>query len=140
MAYTTFKDLELAAGGAARFLELTDWDGDGSPDLDVIARGQADADGFIDAHLRKFSPADLERLRSTPSDTIRGIAAAETIYQIRSPRHGASTEDLDARKQRIDTLREMRADKLRPDDEKKPRSSFVENDSDVSRENLKGQW
>lgn len=140
MPYTTYKDLEHAAGGPARFLELTDWDGDRSPDADVIAKGQADADGFIDAHLRKFSPTDLARLRTTPTDTIKGIAAAETIYQIRTKRHGVSQEDLTERKQRIETLKEMRSDHQRPDDQKAARSMFIENDSDMSRDKLKGQW
>lgn len=142
MPYTTYKDLEDAAGGAERFLQLADWDDDSAPDAGVIARAQADADGFIDAHLRKFSPADLERLRASPTATIVSIAAAETIYQIRSKRHGASQTDLDERKQRIETLRELRADKLRADDQKAPRARIVEPDEDatVTRKNTRGMW
>jgi phage gp36-like protein len=140
MAYTTTSDLQDAAGGAERYLELTDWNNDGTSDAAVVTRAQEDADGWVDAHLRKFSPADLAALRATPTATIRRIAAAETIALLRERRRGLATEDIELRKTRKVELEDMRADKLRPADSKTARATFVENDSDVSRDNLKGQW
>lgn len=140
MSYSTIEDLEAAAGGGERFRDLADWNGDNVADEAVVVRTQADADGWIDAHLRKFSPADLAALRASPTATIRRIAAAETIALLRERRHGLTSEEIDARKARRIELEDMRADKLRPSDTKTARATFVENDSDVSRDGLKGQW
>lgn len=140
MTYSTLSDLEAAAGGGSRLLDLADWNGDGQVDEDVVARTQADADGWIDAHLRKFAPADLAALRASPTATIRRIAAAETIALLRERRGMISPEDLELRKARRIELEDMRADRLRPADTKTTRTAIVENDGDVSRENLKGQW
>ena len=140
MAYTTQSDLDDAAGGAARLLELCDFDGDGAPDVSMIARAQAAADGFIDQHLRKYSPADLARLRATPTASIKRIAADETIFRMREQRRQVSDDDRKSQELRGKELQALRVDDLRPDDQKTPRATFVENDSDVSRETLKGQW
>lgn len=140
MAYTTQDDLNDAAGGAARFIELADWDADGTADADVVARAQADADGWVDAHLRKFAPADLAALRATPTPTIRRIAAAEVVALLRERRHGLTSDEIELRKARRIELEDMRADRLRPADVRSPRARTVENDGDVSREKLKGQW
>lgn len=140
MPYTTQIDLEDAAGGAARFVELADFDGDGVADAAMVARAQAAADGFVDAHLRKFSAADLERLRASPSDTIRRLAADETIFRLREHRRQIGDDDRESQKLRKAELEAMRADKLRPDDQKQPRARWVENDDPVSRKNTRGMW
>ena len=140
MAYTTESDLESAAGGRARYVELTDWDGDGAPDDADVALAQADADGVVDMHLRKFTPADLEALRATPTDSIKRIAAQETIYELRKKRGQVTQDDRDDHKERLLMLQDMCADRLRPADTKTARAVFIENDDDVSREGLKGMY
>lgn len=140
MPYTTQQDLDDAAGGSARFVELADFDGDGVADAAMVARAQAAADGFVDAHLRKFSPADLAALRATPTSTIKRIAADETIFRLREQRRQIGQDDRDSQKLRRDELAAMRTDDLRPADTKAPRAVFVENTDDVSREGLKGGW
>jgi hypothetical protein len=140
MSYATQSDLELAAGGAVRFVQLTDWDGDGTADAGVIAQAQAAADGLVDSHLRRFSPGDLAALRATPTDTIKRIAAAEAIFWVLEKRRAITKDDLDLRALRITELTDMRADKLRAADEKTPRATFIDNDSDVSRDGTKGMW
>lgn len=140
MPYTTQNDLDDAAGGAARFVELADFDGDGAADAAMVARAQDAADGFVDAHLRKFSPADLAALRVSPTATIKRIAADETIFRLREQRRQVGQDDRDSQKLRKEELEAMRADQLRPADTKTPRARFVDNDSDVSREGTKGMW
>lgn len=140
MSYTTTQDLETAAGGAARFLELTDWDNDGDSDAAIVAQAQSEVDGWIDSHLRRFSDADLARLRATPTPTIKRIAAAEVIFWLREKRNGLTPEEISLHEARERELVDMRADKLRPDDSKTPRASFIDNDSDVSRDGTKGMW
>lgn len=139
MPYTTQQDLEHAAGGFDRLVQLADWDGDGVPDATVLADAQAGADGFIDAHLRRFSAADLAALRASPTATIVRLAAKEAIFQIREARPASLTEDdIKLRDQRIEELRDMRADKLRAQDYKTPRAKFIENDGDFSRKKFDG--
>lgn len=140
MPYTTQAELELAAGGASRFKQLADWDNDTVVDAGVIAQAQSEADGFIDSHLRNFSPADLVALRAAPTASIKRLAAAETIFWLREKRQGVSEGDLDLRKMRVAELQAMHADELRPADSRTERARFVDNDDDVSREGTKGMW
>jgi hypothetical protein len=140
MAYTTQNDLNDAAGGAAKFVELADQDGDGVADAAMVLRAQAAADGFIDSHLRKFSPADLQALRATPTATIARIAADETIFRLREQRRQLTEDDWKAQEARRLELQGMRADDLRPADAKTPRARFVENCGDVTRKNSGGMW
>lgn len=140
MSYTTQQDLEHAAGGATRLVELADWDHDTVADPDVLDRAQREADGFVDMHLRRFSAADLAALRADPTDTIRRIASDEAIYQIKKRRGqvAITAEDIKDREARITELRDMRADKLRAQDQKTPRGRFVENDTDFARDKWGG--
>lgn len=140
MSYTTDEDIKTAAGGAVRLDQLADFDRDGVADADKIATAQAQADGWIDANLRKFSPADLARLRAAPTATIKRLAASEVIFILREWRQGIAADDLTLREQRIAELKEMRADQTRPDDVKSPRGSWVENDSDFSTNGFKGSF
>jgi hypothetical protein len=137
--YTTIADLNHAAGGADRLVELADWDGDGVADPAVLERAQLAADGFVDAHLRRFSAEDLAALRASPTETIKRIAAEETIYQIRRQRPASVTEDDEKHREwRTEELRDMRADKLRAKDTKTPRAVFIENDGEFSRKKFEG--
>src|SRR5690348_11284895 len=138
MAYTTQTDLEDAAGGPARLVELCDDDGDGVADAAKLVRAQAAADGFVDQHLRKFSAADLTRLRTTPTSTVKRLAADETIFRLREQKRQITDDDRLSQELRGKELQALRADQQRADDQKTARATFVENDSDVSREGLKG--
>lgn len=142
MSYASEDDIEMAAGGADALLALADWDGDGEPDEEVIARAQAAADGVIDGHLRlRMSAADLERLRETPGPLLSELAAAEAIYWMKKSRNMASAEDIEHRKERERQLDLMRAGQFRPDDKPNPqRATFVENDGPVTRKNTRGMW
>lgn len=143
MAYASQSDLDFAAGGAARWLQLTDWDGDGQVDASVVASATTAADGWIDGYLRLRHATPI----ASPSATLRLLAARETVYQLRASRGlvAITKEDLDERTQRIHELEAMRDGKLRPDEPLPApstaiRAVFIDNDDDVSREGTKGMW
>lgn len=143
MAYATQADLDFAAGGAERWLQLTDWNDDTVADASVVSAAQAAADGWIDGYLRMRYATPI----ASPSATLRLLSAREVIYQIKASRGtvAITKEDLDERTQRIEELKAMRDGKLRPDEplptpSTAVRAVFIENDDDLSREGLKGMW
>jgi phage gp36-like protein len=75
--------MQFAAGGAERFRQLTDWDADGTPDADVIARALAAADGFIDPIL--FARG-MGTSIAAPWPELVTLAAAEAVYQAKAAR------------------------------------------------------
>jgi phage gp36-like protein len=143
MAYAAQADIEFAAGGADRFKELADWNGDGTVDADVVTRAQTTADGWINGYLRLRFSTPI----ASPSATLKLIAADEAVFQIRKARGlvAITTEDLDQRTQRISELEAMRDGKVRPDEPNPApstaiRAVFHDNEDDLSREGLKGMW
>ncbi len=140
MAYTTQQQLEDAAGGAERFLQLADFDGDGAADTAMVARAVEAATGFVDKYLRKFSAADLEALRASPTSTVSAIAAEETIFRLRAYRQQVSDGDYKLQEMRQKDLAEISADRRRAADAKTARTTFVENDGDITRDGTKGMW
>ena len=140
MPYTTQSDLDDAAGGAARFIELADFDGDGAPDVAMVLRAQAAADGVIDAHLRKFSAGDLAALRTAPTPTIKREAADQTIFELRKHRRQIGEDDWKDQESRMKRLQAYSADELRLADTKTPRARFVENCGEVTKKNTGGMW
>jgi phage gp36-like protein len=141
MAYATQAQIQMAAGGPERFVQLFDWDRDGVADANVIAEAQARADGWIDGFLRlRFSTPV-----ANPSDTLVRLAADEAVYWCRKARgmNGLTPEDIQGRKDRELQLEAMRDGKLRPDEPLPAKSTaivatIVENCDPVSREGLKG--
>lgn len=113
MPYADQTQLQDAAGGAERFLALTDWNGDGAIDASVVAAAQADADGWIDG----FIPVQYSPPIANPSAALQALAAAEAIYRIRIKREMASLgpADLEFRKERERYLEMIRSGKIRPD-------------------------
>jgi phage gp36-like protein len=147
MAYTSITDLEMEAGGAQALTELTDWDGDGDRDANVVEHAQAKADGWIDGYLRnRYEPLPIPN----PSETLKRLAAEETIYWLKQARNrvGITEAEVMQRTDRERQLEQMRAGTLRPDaattvPSTAGRSKIIaaeDTDIAVSRENLKGQW
>ena len=146
MAYATQQDLEDAAGGAARFLELTDIDDDGAVDAAPVARAQAAAESWIDSFLSsRYAPLPL----AAPTPELRAIAAEETLFRLRQKKPGgASQNELEAHKDRVTQLQAYRSGGLRPDlpgvlrsDAGRARIVTSEDaGAIVSRESLKGMW
>ncbi len=143
MGYSTRQELEDAAGGAHKLVQLTDLDGTGAEDAGLVDRAQAKADGWIDARLRLRYKVPI----ANPTTSLRELAAEETLFQLRRARgkFAITPEDLDQREKRRLELEEYRTGKLRPDDPAPVKSSamksaIVEIGGDVTRDTLKGQW
>lgn len=141
MTYALQSHLAFAAGGDVHVLALTDWDGDGTIDVGVVAEALARADGWIDGFLRLRYTTPI----ATPSDTLIRIAADEAVYWLRCKRNMLTPEHVIERKDRERQLEEMRDGKLRPDEPLPAKSTavaatFVENDHPVSRRGMRGIW
>jgi phage gp36-like protein len=140
--YATQQLLVNAAGGTARFVALTDWDNDAASDADVVALYQTQAESWIDS----FIPVRYSPPLASPSDELRALAAAETIYRIRSEREQIGQAELEKRKERERYLEDVRSGKLRPDSVTTEKSAGVRgaivplDDCGTSRKGLKGLW
>lgn len=146
MPYASQDQLQDAAGGAVRFLALTDWDGDNAIDASVVAAAQISADGWIDG----FIPAQYSPPLANPSEELQDLAAAEAIYRIRCKREMVSQQDLDFRKERERYLESIRSGKVRPDALAATKSAAVRSgvvkmddgggEHSIDRHKLKGMW
>lgn len=144
MAYSSLDELQHAAGGADRLLQLVDWDDDGLADAAVVDQALAQADAFLDQYLSLRYATPI----AAPSPVLRGLAAEQAIYWLRQARGAVTEEENRQLENRQRQLEAMRDGKLRPDEPVPYRSSavvaeFVERDPDVfgvSKANLKGMW
>ncbi len=139
MAYASQSDIQMAAGGEERLIQLADWDNDGIVDPAVIARAQDAADAFVNAYLRNRYTTPI----AAPTPELVRLAADEAVYWMRSARNQTSEEDREMRRLRVTELEQARAGTLRFDDVSRStrgRSTIIESDSDTTRDKLKGMW
>lgn len=82
MAYSTQADLENAAGGAERLAELTDLDGSGTGEVNVVALDAAiaDADAWIDTFVGRNRAVPLQ---APVPRMIARVSAEETLFLLR---------------------------------------------------------
>src|SRR5690349_9639029 len=153
MAYATQAQIELAAGGPARLLQIADWDDDGDVDADVIAWAQLTADSLINAHAQMRFAALLDADDATVDFAVM-LAANEAVYQLRSNRGQASDKDVADAAARLDLYKAIAAGTIRPAEPAPTKSTAVtaewldrEDDADgdgfdeaVSRSTLRGLW
>lgn len=88
MAYCIQADI-LKRIGEADLVSLADYDGDGSPDSDVVARAIDDSDAVIDSYLSVRFTVPV----SPVPDVLRTRAVNLTVYFLRLGRDSA-TEDV----------------------------------------------
>jgi len=81
VAYVTQADIERAAGGSDRLLELADLDADGS--LDSLTERINDVERWIDSFLEKRHTVPLT---DPVPKVIRMVAAQEVVYQLKVAR------------------------------------------------------
>lgn len=148
MSYASQAQLQDAAGGAERFLALTDWNGDGVIDAGVVTSAQLSADSWIDG----FLPAQYSPPLANPSNELQDLAAAEAIYRIRIKREMAvlGPGDLEFRKERERYLESIRNGKVRPDTLSATKSAAVRSAivpmdgagacNAIDDDTLKGMW
>lgn len=94
MAYVTQADVEHAAGGAAKLIELADHDKDGVIDAAVYTKAVNDAERWIDSFLEgRF--ADQVPLAEPVPDVIRRVCAQEVVYVLRDGRQAVDQRTQD---------------------------------------------
>lgn len=139
MTYASQSDIETAAGGAARLVELADWDADGTADAAAIAGVQAATDGWIDSYAALRYAVPIE----SPTATLVQVAADECVYRLRQRRGMVGEADEQRHKEREAWLVHLSKGLVRPSDPAPSksdavRSKVVVNNRDVSRCTLKG--
>jgi phage gp36-like protein len=140
MAYATQAQMEIAAGGAARLVELSDWDSDGTADTTVIAQCLAEVDSIINSYAAAKYAVPVE----DPSVAFQAIAAAEYVYWLTQKRRLVSPEDKEAHDERVAWLVKLSKGQVLPSDPTPTKSSAVKSawvdraSDDVSRSSLEG--
>jgi phage gp36-like protein len=153
MAYSTQADVQTAAGGAKRFLQLADWDNTNAIDAAVVTAAIAKADALIDSFASKrftvpFNPvpeiikqhsADLAKLiivkrrgvldddQQREWDSIAGTETGKEGWLLKMAQ-GVVTPGGDPLPPKHSTMAVDSVDATLPDDR------------DISREKLGGYW
>lgn len=143
MPYATTSQIQIAAGGAPRFVELFDWDGDTIADAAVVAQIVAEVDAWIDSYAGRRFAVPI----ATPTQALTLVAAEEVVYRGLAKRGMAGPEHHQAHDARRAWLVDLAAGRIVPSEPEPAAASsivtaWVERDSEdvVSREALKGAW
>lgn len=141
MPYASQTEIQHAAGGAERLIQLADWDADGVIDAAVIAEAQEKSDAWIDQYLRMRYGSPV----ANPSATLRGYAAEQAVYWMKQARSMVGPDEQKQLENRQAQLVAMSKGEIRPDEPLPAKStavrpSFRERGGDVSRDKLKGAW
>lgn len=142
MAYATTAQIQIAAGGADRYVQLFDWDADGVADVGVLAQLQLEVDSWIDSYVGRRFAVPL----AAPTSVLTLLSAEEVVYRARTKRGMVHDDDHKQREQRekwLDGCAKGRVVPSEPQPAKatSARGTWVERDTDdVSRTNLKGLW
>lgn len=100
MAYCTQTDVEHAAGGATKLLQLADFDADGVVDTAVLTAAIDEAEEWINSYCAKRYAVPFD----TPPDIIVRECAREAVYRIKDSRLAATQRDHDTHDKREDWL------------------------------------
>lgn len=123
MPYSDATDLQRAAGGADRLLQLTDWDADGSEDAGVVDDAIATADGWIDSRLRGRYQTPLA---APVPEAIRRMSARLALYELKRRRDALTEHDLITYEQDIQWLVDMREGRADPGTSPPPTKSSAD--------------
>lgn len=141
MAYSVLADVQIAVGGAAKLLQLTDHDGNGIADSGVVDAAIAEADAFITSYAGKRW-TDV-----TVPLTVKGMAARMAARILRRNRLMALIQDLDDEKLDREWLTALARGDVTAVDAGAAASSMVvdkaeprDTKKNVSRERTKGFW
>lgn len=139
MAYATTEQIKSAAGGNKPFVELFDWDRDGVADAAEVADCLRVASGFMDGYFARRFAVPI----ANPTDTLSGFAAWLTVYECRDRKHMLTDKDEQRHAKALVWLEAVARGLIKPSNPEPELGEavgavFVEDESDVSRENLKG--
>lgn len=139
-SYSTTSQLKTAAGGDVGYVQVFDWNTDGSADDDKIAELQEQVDRWIDSFCGTRYAVPME----SPNAALTQLAAEEVVFRARRDRNMTTQDHRDDHKARTEWLQDVARGKAVPCDPQPAkaasvRSAWVDrNADDVSRENLKG--
>lgn len=122
MPYATTTELQIAAGGARRLVELFDWDGDNVADVAVmeqflaIAQSEADANLIAGGHAVPLAAVPLH---------IAGIVARMACFHALAARRQLTEDDLKVHEIDIAALKAYRAGETFPGMDPQPAASSM---------------
>lgn len=105
MAYSAQADVELASGGLANLISLTDFDGAGIVNATSLTAAIASADSWIDSYLQSRYATPLNPV----PEHIKRLSAAETVYQLKVARRAVTDDDRLEHGERLEHLRDISA-------------------------------
>lgn len=101
MAYSTIADVQQAAGGAKRLLQLSDFDGKNAVDNAIVERAIARADALINVYVHKRYGVDLE---APVPQVVVDLSAEEAVFALKKDRGMLTAEDIELHKERLERL------------------------------------
>ena len=140
--YATRADAVIAAGGVARLVQLSDFDGSGTEDETLVDDAMDEAEGVINSYMRKRFEVPLVVV----PEIIRRTTANMAIYFLKSRRDAVTEKDAVEQEQRITWLEGLASGKIDPGVSPKlaksphnnPTATERPTSKAVSRDSLKG--
>lgn len=128
MTYATQMQIQIAAGGSARLIELTDQEGAIPPivNLTVLGEAQAKAAAWMHTYLRKLFEVPVPNLTPEGAASLARLEADETVYQLIYPTRVLGESDTLKRKLRQEELEAIASGKIRIDEPSPTPSSAVQ--------------
>lgn len=116
-AYVTKAEVERAAGGSQRLIELTDVENSGLLNEERVDDVIEEASGWVDSFARiRFSVPF-----ASPSTYLRRLVAAEAVYLLKRDRRGMVSDDERIQhEERLGWLRDLAAGKATPGEDPSP--------------------
>lgn len=142
MAYATTAQIQIAAGGADRYVQLFDWDADGVADAAVLTQIGAEVDAWIDSYAGRRFAVPI----ASPTQALTLAAAEEVVYRALVKRGMAGADQVQLHEQRRAWLKDLAEGRVVPSDPPPAKAStsttaWVDRaDDDTSREGWKGFW
>jgi len=145
VAYCTSSDVERCVGGAAKLVQLTDFDANGAADTGVVDAAIAEADALIDSFAHKRF--DVPFAAPAPN-TITALSARHAARVLRRNRLLPLATDADAEERDVGWLTKLSKGEVLPGIDPIPGKSEIVTDvagerdttKVVSRERMKGFW
>jgi len=140
--YASRADVVLAAGGEARLLQITDFDGDGLEDSGIVTDAVDEAEAQINTYARKRFATPFDPV----PESIRRLAANLAVYVLKARRDALTESDDRLQDARLDWLAMLANGKVDPGISPAPAASPHNAPSTtdrpsskaISRENLEG--
>ena len=101
MPYSTTSDVQIAAGGMEKLIELSDQERQDCVDETVVARAIADADAMINTYVHKRYGVDLQ---APIPPTVISLSADEAVFRMKTWRNMVSEADMELHQRRVDLL------------------------------------